>query len=283
MSESDRVQRWREAKRQKGLKPCTVWLTPEEELRLKDLASQRRQSPSEIIQEALAQFSSPSLPHFSNGADTEPLRKMIREEVGSLQAVSTSATVTDTEQLRSLIQAELAQVPPVTALVTDIVTDTVAELLPAMMRAMVEELALEAMGMPVTAMGNSYVTDIDEHEQATESPHANVADTNGNITETAQPAPGPRKGGRTSTLRQPIVDLLRTHPEGLTAVQIKVYLGVDRNLGDVLQGMARDHVLEKQGTGAQVRYRVASAPPAPPAPPAAPAPARRTTRKTQRV
>ena len=56
MSESDRVQRWREAKRQQGLKPCTVWLTTEEELRLKDLAAQRRCSPSAILQQALAQF-----------------------------------------------------------------------------------------------------------------------------------------------------------------------------------------------------------------------------------
>jgi len=57
----------------------------------------------------------------------------------------------------------------------------------------------------------------------------------------------------------------------------------DIPIGDTLAGMVRNQLLEKDGTGAQVRYRVASAPPAPPAPPAAPAPARRTTRKAQRV
>jgi len=46
MSETDRVQRWREAKRQKGLKACTVWLTVDEELLLKDYAAKGRCAPS---------------------------------------------------------------------------------------------------------------------------------------------------------------------------------------------------------------------------------------------
>jgi len=63
-----------------------------------------------------------------------------------------------------------------------------------------------------------------------------------------------RSGRKSTTLRQPIIDLLREHPEGLTAVQIKVHLGVDKNIGDTLSGMARDHVIEKQGSGNAVRY-----------------------------
>ncbi len=55
-------------------------------------------------------------------------------------------------------------------------------------------------------------------------------------------------------MRQPIIDLLREHQEGLTAVQIKVLLGVDKNIGDTLAGMVRDHVIEKQGSGNAVRY-----------------------------
>ena len=38
MPETSRVQRWREDKRQQGLKAVTVWLTQEEALRLKDVA-----------------------------------------------------------------------------------------------------------------------------------------------------------------------------------------------------------------------------------------------------
>jgi hypothetical protein len=90
-----------------------------------------------------------------------------------------------------------------------------------------------------------------------------------------------RRPGRKSTLRQPILDLLRAHPDGLTAVEIKVHLDVHKNIGDTLSGMVRNHLIEKQGSGAQVRYRVAGVPPAPPAArPAAREPARRT-RKTQ--
>lgn len=65
-----------------------------------------------------------------------------------------------------------------------------------------------------------------------------------------------RKRGRPSTMRQPIIELLRTHPEGLSAVQIKVHLDVDKHIGDTLAGMVRDHLLEKQGNGKAVRYVV---------------------------
>ena len=67
-----------------------------------------------------------------------------------------------------------------------------------------------------------------------------------------------RRPGRPSTLRQPIIELLRTHPEGLSAVQLKVHLGVDKNIGDTLAGMVRDHLLEKQGSGQAVRYWAAT-------------------------
>jgi hypothetical protein len=48
MSETNRVQRWREGKRQHGLKAVTIWLTGEEELRMKDLALQWHCSPSAV-------------------------------------------------------------------------------------------------------------------------------------------------------------------------------------------------------------------------------------------
>jgi hypothetical protein len=55
MAEHNRVRQWREAKRERGLKAVTVWLTTAEEMRLKDLALRWRCSPSELIQQALAQ------------------------------------------------------------------------------------------------------------------------------------------------------------------------------------------------------------------------------------
>jgi hypothetical protein len=65
-----------------------------------------------------------------------------------------------------------------------------------------------------------------------------------------------RRPGRRSTLRQPIIDLLREHPQGLTAVQMKVHLGVTKNIGDTLAGMVRDGLLAKQGSGNAVWYVV---------------------------
>ena len=75
-------------------------------------------------------------------------------------------------------------------------------------------------------------------------------------------------------MRQRIVALLQAHPGGLTAVEIKVPLHMDKNIGNTLAGMVRDQVLAKQGSGAQVRYRAAR-PSEPPARLPTPAPAPR--------
>jgi hypothetical protein len=110
----------------------------------------------------------------------------------------------------------------------------------------VEGLVLEALGVPVTDT-NGNVTDILEEEAVTDT-------CNGNITETMPQATAPRRGGRPGVLRRPIIDLLQKQPEGLTAVAIKVHLGTQKNVGDTLAGMVRDHVIDKQGSGKEVRY-----------------------------
>lgn len=46
MAERSRIQKWRESKRRQGLKAVTVWMSEEEELRLKDLAVTWRLSPN---------------------------------------------------------------------------------------------------------------------------------------------------------------------------------------------------------------------------------------------
>jgi hypothetical protein len=103
-------------------------------------------------------------------------------------------------------------------------------------------------------------------------------------TPAAAQAQARRKGGRPTTVRPRILELLHAHPEGLSALQIKVTLGVEKPIGDTLAGMVRNQLLEKEGTGAQVKYFALGAPPAPPAAsPAAPVPARRAARKAQRV
>jgi len=188
MSESARVQRWRDAKRQKGLKPCTLWLTADEESLLKDLAAKRRCSPTEIMQQALAYFHTGNPPVTATLTDIEQLREMIQAEIATLQTASVLATaiatVTDIEQLRALIQDELAASALVTATVTAMVTAT----LPALVRAIVEDLALEAFGMSVTATDNSYDTDIEDSEETYEALYDDDTDMNSNVADTETPA-----------------------------------------------------------------------------------------------
>jgi hypothetical protein len=173
MSERSRVQRWREGKRQQGLKAVTVWLTQEEALRLKDVALQWHCSPSAVVQRALAQVTTSPPAQNSIPPDTLQLRELIRAE----------------------LDAREAEKAPVTDTVTEVITDMLARDLPVLVRQLVEELALEALGFPVT-------------------------DTNGRVTDTEIPEeePEPRKVGRPrGAMSQWLVALLREHPEGQTA------------------------------------------------------------------
>jgi predicted transcriptional regulator len=201
MSESDRVQRWRDTKRQQGLEPMTIWLSREDKARLVDMAQRWHRSPSEMIREALAQF--------------DPVSSRV------------TATETDTEQLRALIRDELVSSPMVTATVTDTIADT----LPALVRQIVEEMALEALGAPV-ADTNSYVTDTEAHREA----------------------PTQRKRGSPDTMRQRILALLREYEEGLTAEQIRTHLKVTQPIGDTLQSMRRAGVVKIEGEGNRRHY-----------------------------
>jgi hypothetical protein len=230
MSETNRVQRWREDKRQQGLKAVTIWLTTEEELRLKDLALQWHCSPSAVVQRALAQVSTSTPAEHSSPPDTSQIREQIRAEFIALQA----------------------EKPAVTDTVTEIVTDTLARDLPAMVRQLVEGLALEALGLPATDTFGD-VTD-------TEMFGVSATDTNGNVTDTEPPeeAPAPRRMGRPrGEMGQRIVALLTEHPEGLSAEQIRAYLKPEKPIGDALQSLRKRKQVRTQGKGRDMRYFVA--------------------------
>jgi hypothetical protein len=65
----------------------------------------------------------------------------------------------------------------------------------------------------------------------------------------------PRRTGRPSSpLRSQILDLLRDHPEGLRAEEIRVYVHARRPIGDLLQGMRKGGVIRAQGRGPARRY-----------------------------
>jgi len=65
----------------------------------------------------------------------------------------------------------------------------------------------------------------------------------------------PQPQGKRGAMRQRILQLLGEHPEGLSADEIRVYLKPQKPLGDTLQGMVRQQLLTKQGSGQAVRYR----------------------------
>ena len=55
-------------------------------------------------------------------------------------------------------------------------------------------------------------------------------------------------------MREPILNLLREHPEGLTSEQIRGYLNAQKPIGDTLQGMRRSHLVRTEGSGRDMRY-----------------------------
>jgi hypothetical protein len=234
MPETSRVQRWREGKRQHGLKAVTVWLTQEEELRLKDLALQWHCSPSAVMQQALAQVSQRTLSSISTATDMSQIRELIRAEFLAMQAAQ----------------------PPPTETVTETVTATLERDLPALVRQLVEGLALEALGLPVTDT-YSDVTDTEDIDlPVTDADYGNVPDTE--IPEEVEEAPAPRQTRRPrGEMRQRILTLLGEHPEGLSAEDLRVFLRAEKPLGDTLQGMRKQNKVRTRGTGKDLRYFVA--------------------------
>jgi predicted transcriptional regulator len=257
MTETSRVQRWREGKRQQGLKAVTIWLTQEEELRLKDLALQWHCSPSALVQQALAQFAPQTAPGISTATDTSQIRELIRAELDARQAELDPVTDTVTETVTATV----------TEAVTETVTATLERDLPAMVRAIVEALVLEAFDAPVTDMFSD-VTETDDDSADTfgnvtdtEAPALPVTDTDyGNATDidAVEEAPAPRQTRRPrGEMRQRILTLLGEHHEGLSAEEIRVYLKAEKPLGDTLQGMRKQQKVHTRGTGKAMRYFVA--------------------------
>src|SRR5712671_4947227 len=52
-----------------------------------------------------------------------------------------------------------------------------------------------------------------------------------------------------SNVRQRILAVLREHPEGLTAVEIRILLRADRSLTDTCAGMFKNGLLRRVGRG----------------------------------
>jgi hypothetical protein len=55
-------------------------------------------------------------------------------------------------------------------------------------------------------------------------------------------------------MREAILSLLREHPEGLTAEQLRGLLSPGKPIGDTLQGMRRGNLVRTEGSGREMRY-----------------------------
>src|SRR5262245_36147900 len=77
MSDQNRVQRRRQRQRKEGKEPMTLWLSQDTKSRLENLAHVWHWSPSEMVEQALAQFhpGTPSVP--GTGADIEQLQELV--------------------------------------------------------------------------------------------------------------------------------------------------------------------------------------------------------------
>jgi len=177
-------------------------------------------SPSAVMQRALAQVTTSTPSQNSSPPDT------LRIQAGS---------PADALQIREIIREELAareaEQVSVTDTVTEAVTDTLARDLPGLVRELVEGLALEAIGLPVTDT-NSSVADTDLPGEV--PPHT---------------APQPPLGA----MRQRILTLLEEHPEGLSAEAIRVSLRPEKPPGRYAPGDAA----AREGAHTRARERPA--------------------------
>jgi predicted transcriptional regulator len=138
MSDTDRVQRWRQRMREQGKEPVTLWLSREVKLRLDDLAATSRSTTAEIVEQALA--------HVQPGGPP------------------VTATVADTAQLRVLMEEAVLETTAVTELVTDIVTATLARDLPPLVHAAIQGLHPSSLSDAFGTDTNGNVADTSPHE-----------------------------------------------------------------------------------------------------------------------
>jgi hypothetical protein len=175
MVETSRVARWRQRLRDEGKEALTIWLTTYAKRKLEDLAYTYRTSPSALVQQALDQFQPAQPSGVSTNADTTQLRLLIRdvlrEELPDMIRELVDVTDTRTETVAATPSME-----SVADAVTEIVAATLARDLPALVRQIIEAMALEAMGLPVTATSGD-VADTESHGEmpATEASAEDLA------------------------------------------------------------------------------------------------------------
>lgn len=147
MSESERVQRWRQQQRDAGKDAWTLWVPRELKLYIEDIALKRHCSPSDLVEQALTtcyplSADATDTVMDTTVTDTSQIRLVLQQElraffagsprlqgIGSIHCVTDTVTDTLSQPATDTVtdthtQAEAVAVDPVTGHVTDTVTDT---------------------------------------------------------------------------------------------------------------------------------------------------------------
>ena len=301
MSEMNRVQRWRQQQREAGKDALTIWLPRALKLFVEDIALKRHCSPSDLVEQALTTCYPLSADVADTVTDTHvtdmsQIRLMLQQELRAFlgdrhlsQGIAPAQPVTDTVTDIS-VQAEAVRAAIEIPYVTDTVTDT--QSLPVAEGAMdhqaeyvtdtVTDTHIQTQDVTAAALEIPLVTDTVTVTETVVLPMlAPVTDT---VTDTTTAPTAKRKTplrqghvtapvsdtvtvteakyrGRKPVLRPGILALLDEHPDGLTAAELKVYLGTAKPIGDTLAGMVKAALLVKTGSGHAIRYQLAEATP----------------------
>jgi hypothetical protein len=149
--------------------------------------------------------------------------------------------------IREALSAYLADTPPTETPTAADSADTLRKIQEHLV-ALTARVAILELALTTAPTPRRHVADRDADTLPTDADSAPPgADT---------PAPPRRPGRPSGPLRQRILTLLQTHPEGLSAEELRVYLKVDKPIGDVLQGMRKGGVVTTRGRRPDLRYVV---------------------------
>jgi len=205
--------------RDEGKESMTIWLSRDAKLRLEDMASIWRVTPSEMIEQALVQFQPGSPQSLCNITDTSQLHSLMQDTVRAMWP-----------KLKQELVQELRGDVAVTAMNGN-VTETLHT----------QEYAPEA--------GHDLVTE-PMPAPASESDQAPIIDR--------EPLPEPPKVS-SATLDKHICDWLREHPEGESVEGLSQGLRIQGSKIRLrVNALIKCQVIKMRGTGRALRYVLAS-------------------------
>jgi len=213
---------------------------------VKRYAREHRCTISELIRDGLEMRLETDLPWHAPGQSPHAKSEVLPEVLPDLEALTPMLRVLVQDTVRATMAEVLHEVLPYSDQVLPGHTSTLQAPSGSPKGGMTEVFRKARRGMTTVIP----------------SPAPTVLAGSKGLTEVLPPSEAKHRG-RPPVLREPILALLREYPNGLTAAQLKVYLGTEKHIGDTLAGMVRAELLVKDGSGKAVRYLLAVAVEAP--------------------